>query len=122
MSDVSELVEVHRGPAATPWLLETSCRVCLDFNDRLEGSAMSGELWVQRGKILIAFARAHHSHAFSDTREWLFIRELQAPAFGWPDHLLREIAELVFDAGLEEGNDGKQPVFLEGFILKETTW
>ena len=104
-------LEIRRGSTDSPWWYVTKCDACLDFAERLQGS-MSGELWSQRGKILLAFGLAHHAMAFDEVKPLLFFRDLQA--HGWPDALLREVAELMFDADLN------QPAGSEPLIVRET--
>jgi hypothetical protein len=108
---------VHRGPEADdqPWFYVTDCGECLGFSEMLEESAMSADLWVQRGKVLLAFGRAHHSGAFSELRPWVFLHELKMA--GWPDECLREVAELAFDAGLDHAGDRREIIVRESRII-----
>lgn len=117
ITDEGTWLVVHRSPEKdeTPWFYVTDCGECLGLNATLEASAMSSGLWVQRGKVLLAFARAHHGAAFTGLREWVFIHELKMS--GWPHGQLRDLAELAFDAGLEAGGERRDIIVRENQII-----
>ena len=100
-------LEVHRGlehyGGPTAWFYVTACRQCIALAEKLDRVAMSSDLYVQRGKVLLAFGQAHHSTMFVNFREWVLVHELRER--GWPDEVIRQITELVFDAELELGGD-----------------
>ncbi len=114
-------LEIHRSyekDRTAPMFYVTDCGECLDLNDTLESSAMTSGLWPQRGKVLLAFGRAHHGSAFTGLREWVFLHELKMS--GWPAEYLREIAELAFDAGLERAGERREIIVREQRLEWET--
>lgn len=114
---MTQLLTIHRGldNYLTPLIYVTSCRECSAFHEKLDRTAMPGHLYLQRGKVVLAFARAHHGRS-GLAREWVFIEELKRGR--WPPEMLREITQLTFDAGLERGGD-MTPIIVKALTERE---
>ncbi len=96
ITDEGEWLQVHRGPDEGPaWFYVTDCGTCRDLAHALDSRAIDSAIYIQRGRILLAFAYAHHNPILDTLRMWYFFRSLKA--HGWPADLLRDVAEAILD-------------------------